>query len=127
MDTSGEIKALWRLLRERRPLVHMIPNGVSAALCADAMAAAGARPVMAGSAAETAEITAHADSFPTSHLHSFQSTPKPPHPPRTGHSLDYHPSNTHMPLPPCQKENPGNPPMKDCPDSTFSEHDKTPR
>ena len=63
MDTSGEIKALWRLLRERRPLVHMIPNGVSAALCADAMAAAGARPVMAGSAAETAEITAHADAL----------------------------------------------------------------
>ncbi len=57
---TADILALIRQLPEKRPLVHMIPNGVSAAFCADAMAAAGARPVMADSAMEAEEITSHA-------------------------------------------------------------------
>ena len=54
---------LIQALPEKKPLVHVIPNGVSAAFCADVMAAAGARPVMADCALETGEITGHASAF----------------------------------------------------------------
>ena len=55
-----DILSLTRTLPRERPLVHMIPNGVSAAFCADVMSAAGARPIMASSPLEAAEITSHA-------------------------------------------------------------------
>ena len=39
---TDQILSLIRALPLRAPLVHVIPNGVSAAFCADVMAAAGA-------------------------------------------------------------------------------------
>lgn len=60
---TDQILSLTRALPLRAPLVHVIPNGVSAAFCADVMAAAGARPVMADYAGETEEITAHSCAF----------------------------------------------------------------
>lgn len=49
-------------IKETRPLIHVIPNNVSARFCADGLSAIGARPVMASSFEETGEITAQADS-----------------------------------------------------------------
>lgn len=50
-----------RLLRQRRPLIHCITNGVSLNDCANILLAAGAKPVMAEAPQESAEITAHSD------------------------------------------------------------------
>lgn len=44
-------------VRQARPLVHMIPSYVTAAFCADAISAVGARPLMAQAAEEMEEIT----------------------------------------------------------------------
>lgn len=56
-----QIAAVFTEIATRRPLIHMIPNTVSAALCADGLSALGARPLMAVAAQEMAEITAQAD------------------------------------------------------------------
>ena len=53
--------AIFREIQGSKPLVHMLPNAVSAALCADGLAALGARPLMAVSALEMEEITQQAD------------------------------------------------------------------
>lgn len=56
-----EIQEIFKKIREQKPLVHMIPNTVSAALCADGLSALGARPLMAVAAEEMKEIAAQAD------------------------------------------------------------------
>lgn len=50
-------------LKESNPLVHVIPNSVTANLCADALSALGARSVMAISPSESYEISKHAESL----------------------------------------------------------------
>ncbi len=52
---------IFREIKDRMPLIHMLPNAVSAAFCADGLAALGARPLMAVSALEMEEITQQAD------------------------------------------------------------------
>lgn len=47
-------------VQRKRPLVHMIPNYVTAALCADGISAIGGRPLMAQAAEEMEEITGSA-------------------------------------------------------------------
>lgn len=54
------IQEVINLVKREQPLIHIIPNGVSAAFTADAAAAAGARPLMAVSEREIEEITSHA-------------------------------------------------------------------
>ncbi len=56
-----EILEAARRVREIRPLLHMIPSYVTAALCADAISAAGGRPLMAQFREEMEEITGSAD------------------------------------------------------------------
>lgn len=56
-----QVSGIFQEIKRSRPLVHMIPNAVSAALCADGLAAIGARPLMAVEAREMAEITRQAD------------------------------------------------------------------
>lgn len=58
---AGQISGIFQEIKKSRPLVHMIPNTVSAALCADGLAAMGARPLMAVEAREMMEITKQAD------------------------------------------------------------------
>lgn len=58
---TQQITAIFEEIAASRPLIHMIPNTVSAALCADGLSALGARPLMAVAAQEMAEITAQAD------------------------------------------------------------------
>lgn len=48
-------------IREKKPLVHMIPNAVTAALCTDGLSALGARPLMAKAPQEMEEIVSYAD------------------------------------------------------------------
>ena len=48
-------------IREQRPLVHMIPNSVTVALCTDGLSALGARPLMAVAPEEMEEIPSYAD------------------------------------------------------------------
>lgn len=50
-------------IRQKRPLVHMIPNSVTVALCTDGLAALGARPLMAQAPEEMDEIPAYADAL----------------------------------------------------------------
>ena len=57
----NEILEGCRAVRRLRPLVHMIPNYVTAGICADAIAAVGGRPLMASAPEEMEEITASAD------------------------------------------------------------------
>lgn len=57
----AQIAGVFREIRRRRPLLHMIPNAVSAALCADGLSALGARPLMALAEQEMTEITQQAD------------------------------------------------------------------
>jgi thiamine-phosphate diphosphorylase/hydroxyethylthiazole kinase len=52
-----------RAVCRRRPLVHCITNAVTMARVADALAAVGARPVMAGDPLEVAEMVEHADAL----------------------------------------------------------------
>ncbi len=56
-----EIAGIFQEIRRKRPLIHMLPNAVSASLCADGLSALGARPLMAVAACEMAEITQQAD------------------------------------------------------------------
>lgn len=56
-----QIAAVFVKIATCRPLIHMIPNTVSAALCADGLSALGARPLMAVAVQEMAEISAQAD------------------------------------------------------------------
>lgn len=56
-----QIAEVFRAIRRDRPLIHMIPNNVSAALCADGLSALGARPLMAVAVQEMTEITRQAD------------------------------------------------------------------
>ena len=44
-------------VQRMHPLVHMIPNDVTAALCADGISAIGGRPLMAQAAEEMEEIS----------------------------------------------------------------------
>lgn len=59
--TAEQISEVYQEIRRQKPLIHMIPNTVSAALCADGLSALGARPLMAVAAEEMAEITEQAD------------------------------------------------------------------
>lgn len=61
MMTEKEYQDCIRLLRQRRPLIHCITNGVSLTDCANILLSAGAKPVMAEAPQESAEITAHSD------------------------------------------------------------------
>ena len=61
--SAQEIARLLQQIREKRPLVHMLPNSVSAAFCADALAALGARPLMALCPGEMEELAAYADAL----------------------------------------------------------------
>ncbi len=56
-----QIAEIFVRIRARNYLVHMIPNTVSAALCADGLAALGARPLMAVATEEMPEIVSQAD------------------------------------------------------------------
>ena len=68
MELTGEKKNWGRgmaeafsMVKDQAPLVHMIANYVTASFCADAMAAMGARPLMAQAPEEMEEITGSAD------------------------------------------------------------------
>ena len=50
-------------VREKRPLIHCITNPISINQCANAILAAGARPIMAEHPAEVKEITETADAL----------------------------------------------------------------
>ncbi len=54
------ILSMLRAVRRERPLIHMLPNQVTAAFCADAIAAVGGRPLMALAPEEMPEIVSHA-------------------------------------------------------------------
>lgn len=56
-----EIQEIFKRIRCRQPLIHMIPNIVSAALCADGLSALGARPLMAVAPQEMTEIIKQAE------------------------------------------------------------------
>lgn len=56
-----DIWEIFQKIRRDRPLIHMIPNTVSAALCADGLAALGARPLMAVAKEEMPEILSQAE------------------------------------------------------------------
>lgn len=56
-----EIQEIFRKIKEEQPVIHMIPNGVSASLCADGLSALGVRPLMAVAPQEMEEIVAQAD------------------------------------------------------------------
>lgn len=56
-----EIQEIFQKIKEQQPLIHMIPNTVSAALCADGLSALGARPLMAVAAEEMEEMVTQAD------------------------------------------------------------------
>lgn len=50
-------------IRDQKPRIHMIPNIVTATLCADALSAVGARPIMAMYAEELEDVIQQADGF----------------------------------------------------------------
>lgn len=56
-----QIVGIFQQIRRMRPLIHMIPNAVSASLCADGLSALGARPLMAIASQEMREITRQAN------------------------------------------------------------------
>lgn len=60
MQKLNEIRAA---VRDRRPLIHCITNPISINQCANAVLAAGARPIMAEHPAEVKEITESADAL----------------------------------------------------------------
>lgn len=60
MEPEG-IQEIFQKIREKQPLIHMIPNAVSATLCADGLSALGARPLMAVAPQEMQEIVKQAD------------------------------------------------------------------
>lgn len=59
--TAEQLAQVFREIKRQKPLIHMIPNTVSATLCADGLSALGARPLMAVDAREMQEITAQSD------------------------------------------------------------------
>lgn len=59
-ETLGQIP---EKIRKQRPLVHMIPNAVTVALCTDGLSALGARPLMAKAPQEMEEIVSYADAI----------------------------------------------------------------
>ncbi len=63
LETAEKITDLFSRVRRTRPLVHMLPNSVSASWCADALAAIGARPLMAVCPQEMEEIVSYADAL----------------------------------------------------------------
>lgn len=60
---TGQVIDGIKQIRNSHPLVHMIPNQVTAALCGDALAALGARPVMAVAPEEMREVVRASDSL----------------------------------------------------------------
>ncbi|MCI8482989.1 MAG: hypothetical protein HFH41_01455 [Lachnospiraceae bacterium] len=56
-----QITEVFKKIRQQNGLIHMIPNTVSASLCAHGLAALGARPLMAVAPEEMAEILEQAD------------------------------------------------------------------
>ena len=54
------VKIPGQISREK-PLIHMIPNSVTVALCTDGLSALGARPLMANAPEEMTEIPVYAD------------------------------------------------------------------
>jgi hydroxyethylthiazole kinase len=62
IETERLASALIRL-REKRPVVHAITNGVTIGDVANALQAVGARPIMASSSEEVLEITSRADAL----------------------------------------------------------------
>lgn len=62
-NNLNELSDVIHELQERKPLIHMIPNGVTQSFCADGMAAIGARPVMATSPLEMEDIVSSANSL----------------------------------------------------------------
>lgn len=54
---------LLKKVRQSKPLIHVIPNMVSASFVADAVSCVGARPIMAIAKEEVEEITSHADAL----------------------------------------------------------------
>lgn len=59
--TTEQIAQVFREIKEQKPLIHMLPNTVSAALCADGLSALGARPLMAVDDREMQEIAEQSD------------------------------------------------------------------
>lgn len=59
----GTLGQIPKRIRERKPLVHMIPNAVTVALCTDGLSALGARPLMAKAPQEMEEIVSYADAI----------------------------------------------------------------
>lgn len=55
------IQEIFQKIKEKQPLIHMIPNAVSASLCADGLSALGARPLMAVAPQEMEEIVSQAE------------------------------------------------------------------
>ena len=60
-DWGRGMAEAFSMVKDQAPLVHMIANYVTASFCADAMAAMGARPLMAQAPEEMEEITGSAD------------------------------------------------------------------
>jgi len=60
-ELKGKVATLLEQVRIRRPVVHAITNWVTGGDVANALTALGARPVLAFSPAEVAEITSRAD------------------------------------------------------------------
>ena len=56
-----EISRIFQEIKRKRPLVHMIPNAVTASLCADGLSGLGARPLMAAAAEEMPDIIRQAE------------------------------------------------------------------
>lgn len=66
MQKNNRIQRICRIpeqIRQQKPLVHMIPNGVTVALCTDGLSALGARPLMAKAPQEMEEIVSYADAL----------------------------------------------------------------
>ncbi len=59
--TPEQIVEIFQNIRRYQDLIHMIPNTVSASLCADGLAAIGARPLMAVASEEMEEIAEQAN------------------------------------------------------------------
>jgi hydroxyethylthiazole kinase len=62
-ELKGKVATLLETVRIRRPVVHAITNWVTGGDVANALQALGARPVLAFSTEEVAEITARADAL----------------------------------------------------------------
>lgn len=58
---AAAVAGMPKRIASQRPLVHMIPNSVTVALCTDGISALGARPLMAVAQEEMNEIPAYAD------------------------------------------------------------------